>query len=478
MNQEWKFVYSEGHSMLMNEAFFLAFTDYPDVPGIFKTIFYENRNGLEVCYVPAPELARVKQQGKVFFDHRYRSNFQKAIATRADDFIARHKRFESLEIKKLSNRELLEIYLGYIKVLIPLLSYYQVSGGRCFPLLEERIRQVLAKYYRGKVLEKNYALALTPTTLDIIHREEIDLRKLSLKKTVSEQDLRIHAKKYALLFFNEYNSREFFKYLKERIVRAKKAKLSPNQYLKAIQKEKTRIKKLQKQILAPITDTVTIALIDFLREQGRLRLEYKNYFFGAEYKFLELFLEIAARIKISVDSYMASYRIADTAAFLKNGKRLELVELEARKRTFVFYQNAGKKRFASGKTAEQLIAKILGKRGENRRQLTGIPASPGRATGKARIIQAKSFSQMKKDLERFKKGEILIAPMTQPNMIVVMEKAAAIVTNQGGMTSHAAVVSREFGIPCIVGTYDATTVFKTGDLLEVDAAKGIVRRKD
>ena len=66
--------------------------------------------------------------------------------------------------------------------------------------------------------------------------------------------------------------------------------------------------------------------------------------------------------------------------------------------------------------------------------------------------------------------------MTRPEMVVAMKKAGAIVTDEGGITSHAAVVSREFGIPCIIGTKKATKVFKDGDLVEVDANRGVVRR--
>ena len=79
-------------------------------------------------------------------------------------------------------------------------------------------------------------------------------------------------------------------------------------------------------------------------------------------------------------------------------------------------------------------------------------------------------------MHKFKKGEILITTMTQPNLLLIMKKAAAIVTNQGGVTSHAAVLSREIGIPCVVGTLTATDLFKTGDLIEVDATKGVVKR--
>ena len=75
-----------------------------------------------------------------------------------------------------------------------------------------------------------------------------------------------------------------------------------------------------------------------------------------------------------------------------------------------------------------------------------------------------------------RQGDILVTGMTSPDYIVVMKRAAAIVTDAGGMTQHAAVVSRELGVPCIVGTKVATQVFKDGELVEVDTEKGTVKK--
>lgn len=80
------------------------------------------------------------------------------------------------------------------------------------------------------------------------------------------------------------------------------------------------------------------------------------------------------------------------------------------------------------------------------------------------------------DFYRFKEGDILIAPSTTPNYVQLMAKASAFVTNEGGLSSHAAVISREMNKPCIVGTKIATKVFKDNDLIEVDADKGVVRK--
>lgn len=98
--------------------------------------------------------------------------------------------------------------------------------------------------------------------------------------------------------------------------------------------------------------------------------------------------------------------------------------------------------------------------------LTGIPSSPGIASGKIKIIE-----QMK-DLNNVQKGDILVTKMTNPDMVVTMQRSAAIVTDEGGMTSHAAIVSREMGIPCIVGTREATTKLKENEIITVNGFDG------
>jgi pyruvate,water dikinase len=80
------------------------------------------------------------------------------------------------------------------------------------------------------------------------------------------------------------------------------------------------------------------------------------------------------------------------------------------------------------------------------------------------------------DVQNMQQGDVLVAGMTSPEFIIAMKKAVAIVTDHGGITSHAAIVSRELGIPCVVGTKLATQIFKDGDRVEVDAMKGIVKK--
>ena len=98
----------------------------------------------------------------------------------------------------------------------------------------------------------------------------------------------------------------------------------------------------------------------------------------------------------------------------------------------------------------------------------GTPASPGVAGGIVKIIHSMD------DLGKIKDGDILVTTMTNPDMVVTMQKAAAIVTSEGGATAHAAIVSREMGIPAVVGAQNALEVLKDGDEVTVDGSNGKV----
>jgi pyruvate,water dikinase len=98
--------------------------------------------------------------------------------------------------------------------------------------------------------------------------------------------------------------------------------------------------------------------------------------------------------------------------------------------------------------------------------LTGSPASPGIGTGPVKILKSP------KEIGKIQKGDVMVAPMTSPDYVPAMKKSAAIVTDEGGQTSHAAIVSRELGIPCVVGTLQATKKLKDGQIVTVNGEEG------
>jgi pyruvate, water dikinase len=105
---------------------------------------------------------------------------------------------------------------------------------------------------------------------------------------------------------------------------------------------------------------------------------------------------------------------------------------------------------------------------EGRTLLRGLGAAPGAAAGPASVLAALS------EAGEFADGSVLVTRMTAPDWVPLMRRAAAIVTDSGGMTCHAAIVSRELGIPCVVGTQEATRKLRTGELVTVDATRGLV----
>ena len=109
---------------------------------------------------------------------------------------------------------------------------------------------------------------------------------------------------------------------------------------------------------------------------------------------------------------------------------------------------------------------------EGRILLQGQGASPGIATGRVVIVDEVS------DLGRIQDGDIMVTTITNPDMVPVMRRVSAIITDEGGMTCHAAVVSRELGTPAIVGTKNATRVLKEGDIITIDGKKGIIFEGD
>ena len=108
------------------------------------------------------------------------------------------------------------------------------------------------------------------------------------------------------------------------------------------------------------------------------------------------------------------------------------------------------------------------------KEIRGIIASTGRKkeiTGRVRVVTEPLENQ-------FANQEILVAQITRVGFVPIMKKAKAVITDRGGMICHAAIISRELKIPCIVGTRDATQMLENGDLVKIDLEKGTVVKKE
>ncbi|MEY2664683.1 MAG: hypothetical protein RIT04_491 [Candidatus Parcubacteria bacterium] len=123
----------------------------------------------------------------------------------------------------------------------------------------------------------------------------------------------------------------------------------------------------------------------------------------------------------------------------------------------------------AGKDADAFEATHLTIKNSTVREYKGRIACKGKVTGKVAIVKSHA------DFKKLQQGNILVVVNTSPDYVPIMQKAAAIVAEEGGLTAHVSVISREFGIPCIVGISHITDFLKDGDIVEVDADKGIVK---
>lgn len=147
-----------------------------------------------------------------------------------------------------------------------------------------------------------------------------------------------------------------------------------------------------------------------------------------------------------------------------------LPNIADRKNFFVTFYVNGRYKILGGEKARKILKQyeIEWQSKQKLRFLKGEPACSGKVNGKVKIIL------LNKEFAKFKKGDILVALQTMINYVPLMKKAKAILTELGGLTSHAAIVSRELKKPCIVGIKNLTSSLKDGDLVEVDAGKGRV----
>jgi len=192
----------------------------------------------------------------------------------------------------------------------------------------------------------------------------------------------------------------------------------------------------------------------FLKDK---RDDYRRQAYYYAFPFVKL---IAKKLNISLNdlSYLSPEGLS-----LKDIKK----EVKRRKQAYFVKHENNKLKIISGKNAKNLFISLDIKK--DIKEIKGIVSSNGNIEGKIRVVKSE------KDLRRVEKNEIMVAITTNPTYVTAMQKAAAFITDEGGLTCHAAIVAREMKKPCIVGTKIATEILKDGDLVKIDTNKGIVR---
>lgn len=182
-----------------------------------------------------------------------------------------------------------------------------------------------------------------------------------------------------------------------------------------------------------------------------------------------LISEIARRLLLS--SMQVRYMLPDEIIAALRGRQTNVDHYNSRmqhcvattkKRKLVYLVGSEARRFAKKFAVVQVDKRI--------KKFVGDPAYPGRKRGIVRIVKGAD------DMPKVKPGDILVSPATNPNIVPAMKRAGAFVTDEGGVTCHAAIMAREMRKPCVIGTKIATRLLKDGDRVEVDADKGIIQR--
>lgn len=210
-------------------------------------------------------------------------------------------------------------------------------------------------------------------------------------------------------------------------------------------------------------------LLKIIREFMYVKDERDVYRRQGVHAILPLFEAIGRRLKLSREE-TAFCSKKEIISALKNQRVFPKPLANARMKGFLYFGAPDNPKISINKLILDQLAKKVSIGSRAVQGLKGVIASQGRATGRVKKVLGL------KDLSKVKKGSILVAITTHPDFVPAMQKALAIVTDEGGITSHAAIVSRELNIPCIVGTKIATKIFKDGDLVEVDANKGTAKK--
>ncbi|MDP3964619.1 MAG: PEP-utilizing enzyme [bacterium] len=232
--------------------------------------------------------------------------------------------------------------------------------------------------------------------------------------------------------------------------------------MKAYMRQGTR---KYKSFLPTVHSKVLRKKIEIVHAFAYLKEVRDDYRRHAYYLWQPFWREVARRINVSFaeTKYLTQEELAEALLYKKDFSRL----VKERTRRYALQYDNGKLRVLTGPDINRALKLV--KRNATK-EVREQSAFSGKSSGKVNVLYHQN------DFPKFRKGDVLVTPMTHVEFLPLMKIASAIITDEGGITCHAAIVSRELKIPCIIGTKIATEVLKDGDRVEVDATKGIVRK--
>ncbi len=383
-----------------------------------------------------------------------------------------HKIFPNIDLKSLSDKQLSILWNKFWKLSLDRLTSSSVIDH--FALgTDEIVGDMLRKELKGSYSNESEFSKLFSTATAPIHQSFINLAEIDLLKIItreSKETLEEYQKRYYWTKNNYFIAQhQGVKIFEEEVKIWEKSGKNLSSEIKKLQETPVKNKKIKDEFfknhkISKLLHNLLKISEDFTWWQDeRKKATYFAIDMGS--RILE---EVAKRkdyelldLKYALGGEVSSIILKQIPARSELKKRYEGCAIIAtREGNYI----------AVGEKINQIKKIVLpNKDFSNITDFRGLTASVGKARGKVKVLKSAT------EIGKVEEGDILVAVMTRPDYVVAMKKAAAIVTNEGGITSHAAIVSRELGIPCIIGAKIATEVLKDGDIVEVDANHGVVR---
>ena len=404
------------------------------------------------------------------------------------------KKLTKIRLAELNNAELIEIFDKWTNLVMPLMNLntsLMVLDDVAEPIVREKIGKMSGKREGGLLIVE----LMPPKKIANVIKEEDHLLEIAgeinknkelknafrinnskeieflLKRNYSRiyQKVLIHCEKYCWLSAIDWWGKPFdIEYYVQRL--KKYLKFDPGKALK--EKRQARLKKeknITKKLKELKSDREFSKLISVLRDLIDLKQEQWDAVSISNYLARPLFKETGERINLCHEEILQS-SVHEIIGLLRRKKAINrsLYKNRIKHRMVIHYNKI--KKIIDGENVVKIkkhlfkIEKILQKN-----ELSGQVSYPGIVRGKVSLISTIE------SIHKMHEGEILVCPMTNPDYMPAVHKAKAIITDEGGILCHAAIISRELKIPCIIGTKIATKVLHDGDLVEVDADKGVVR---
>ncbi|EKE15960.1 MAG: phosphoenolpyruvate synthase [uncultured bacterium] len=405
-------------------------------------------------------------------DSSFGSRIKAEAAEKANRFYSLCESIVDNELKDLSNDELLRRYDELKSVYLDNLFPSAIVDG--FSLATDKLLHQLIFDHLDAIGfsgDKNgiFSSVTAPIFTSFLHEEEIGLLKIAIAGS-DKNKLEAHQREFFWLrnnyVRNEILPVSFF------IEHIDKIDDDLNKLLEEKRDFPIKNKREKEEIFEKFSFPENIVqLVSFTDVINELQDNRKRSTLWATHYF-SLFLQEASR-RLNIDLELVKYIVPDEFSLLLGGG-LGADELSARKNDCVvlwfeeeFDIILDKEKIEELDGIAKSESEVEVKSGES--EIKGLVASSGKTTGRVSIVESSE------DIHKVNEGDILVSIMTRPDYISGMKKAVAFVTDEGGITCHAAIIAREMKKPCIIGTKIATQVLHDGDLVEVDADKGVVR---